>query len=796
MEITPFWNRYYAGIFLIAGATLLFEICLSKVFSIIHFHYFAFFIISTALFGYGLSGVLLSVSKRLKTVPPERLFYLCSLLFGLSITVSYRIILSIPLRISDLVSPLQIFFLCVVYIVLMIAFLFSGLTIGVLLSTFGTRINKLYFLDLSGAGAGCMLLVLLIPQLGASGTILAAAIFATAGALAFSFRWSQRVLPAVVMLIFLLMLPAAEVLFPSAGQSEKRYFKQSMEKHEILYTGWSPAARVDVAVGSKTHRVIWIDGGTNQSMMNKNSGKVKPGSARNQIIRTVEIPYLLLKNPKVMIIGPGGGPEVESALAYGASFITAVELDPVITKLVTGQFRNYIGNLYSNPRVRLVNEEGRSFIRRCGENFDIIQQKNNSHPMAVASGALNLTETYLLTKEAFREYLAHLTPGGFLSISRHGGIRLLNLGYEVLRDAGVPEPQKQMLLIRENDLNQSFFLKNGEFTRREINIVQEYCRGSGESVMFNPLEWQQSDSVFAKLVNESTREQILKSAPYELAAPTDDWPFIEHFYKLKTQFDPALKASLYQPFWTAAYLMQFTTGDATFVDLSIYIILLQAILLSGVFIGFPLLRFRRDGIATRGAGRLLLYYFCLGIGFILIEISFIQKYILFIGYPVYAVSAILFSILLAAGLGSYCSSLLKMKTHRTILLAVIALALLAAFQVFVIPGLFARYISVTFPIRVLLAVIFIFPAGFFMGIPFPTALSWTAIHHPEFVPWAWGINGYATVFGSVLAVILALHLGFHAVLWISVGIYGIAYLAIYAAVSKTTTAAPGETSRP
>lgn len=789
VENSSFKNRYYAGIFLIAAATLLFEICLSKVFSIIHFHYFAFFIISTALFGYGLSGVLLSVSTWLKTMPPSRLLYLSSALFGLSIVVSYRIILSLPLKISDLVSPEQIFFLCVVYILLMIAFLFSGLTIGVLLSTFGTRINKLYFLDLSGAGAGCMLIVVLIPQFGASGSILAAAILAAGGAFTFSFRRMQRVFPAVMILIFLLMIPAAESLFPSAGQSEKRYFKQSMERHEIIYTGWSPAARVDVAVEGKTHRVIWIDGGTNQSMMNKNSGRIAVQPAKAGVIRTVEIPYLFLKTPNVMIIGPGGGPEVESGLQYGAKFITAVELDPVITKLVTGRFSNYIAKLYSNPRVRLVNEEGRSFIRRCGEKFDIIQQKNNSHPMAVASGALNLTETYLLTKEAFHEYLEHLTPGGFLAISRHGGIRLLNLGYEVLKEAGVPEPQKQMLLVRENDLNQSFFLKNGQFTREEVNIVQHYCESIDDSILFNPLEWQQSDSVFAKLVNESTREQILKSAPYELAASTDDWPFIEHFYRLKSEFDPALKARQYEPFWAAAYLMSFTAGEATFADLSLYVILLQAVLLSGVFIGFPLFRFKRSGIVTRGAGRLLLYYFCLGIGFILIEISFIQKYILFIGYPVYAVSAILFSILIAAGLGSYCSSLLKLRTHRMILLAVIALAVLAVFQVFAVPGLFARYISVSFPMRILLAVVFIFPAGFFMGIPFPTALSWTSVHHPEFVPWAWGINGYATVIGSVLAVILALQLGFHAVLWISVGIYFIAFVSISSLMSKTAAAA-------
>jgi predicted membrane-bound spermidine synthase len=773
-----FRNRYYFGIFLIAASTLLFEICLSKIFSIIHYHYFAFFIISTALFGYGLSGVVLSISERLKNIQPEKLLYHSSLLFGLSIVSSYRIILSIPLRISELLSAPQIILLCVVYVVLMIPFFFSGLTIGALLSAFGTRINKLYFLDLLGAGIGCAFIVLLIPEFGGSGTILAAAVIALASVFAFSFRVRQRIVPAILILVVLFAIPRAEVYFPSAGQSEKRYFKQSVENNEILYTGWSPAARIDVATGGKNHRVIWIDGGTNQSLMYKNAGRIKNHSTPKNVYRSVEIPFLLVKNPNVMIIGPGGGPEVASALQYDAKFITAVELDPVITTLVQGTFSKYLGHLYSNPRVRLVNEEGRSFIRRSNEKYDIIQQKNNSHPMAVASGALNLTETYLLTKEAFNEYLDHLTPGGFLTISRHGGIRLLNLGYEVLKDRGVAEPQRHMILVRENDLNQTFILKNAEFTSAEIEVIQRYCSDVNEPILFDPFQWKYSNNVFSKLVNEDRRSEILKTAPYELSAPTDDWPFIEHFYRAKTLFDREMKIRQYEPFWADANLWSFTLGEGRYSDLSLYVILLQAVLLSGIFIIWPLLRFKRAGISTQGAGRLLLYYFCLGTGFILIEISFIQKYILFIGYPVYAVAVILFAILIAAGLGSYFSSLLKLSTIRTIQLAVIALILLAAFQVFVIPKMFSKFISISFPARILLAVVFILPAGFFMGIPFPTALSWTSRTYPQFVPWAWGINGYATVIGSVLAVILALYFGFQAVLWISVAIYVIGYLSI------------------
>lgn len=778
MERDPnaFRKPYYAGIFLVAAATLLLEITLTKIFSVIHYHYFAFLIVSTALFGYGFSGVFLSVFKSLEKMRRDRLLYVSSFLFAVTLVAAYRLILATPLKLSDSsTSPAQLAYLAITYLLLALPFLFSGLVIGMLLTFFSDRINRLYFADLTGAGIGCFAIVLAIPLFGGSGTILLAGMIVALATFAFAPAPRWMALSAALLLVLGLMIPGAEIFFPMTGHTEKRYFAESLEKGEAWYTGWSPASRIDVVKLNDERAVIWIDGGTNQSFMRKLSKNEQFDSPPGEFVwKTVEIPYALIKNPEVMIIGPGGGVEVGSALQYRPKMITAVELDPLIVKIVKGQFADYTGDVYLRPNVQLINEEGRSFVRRSSQKFDIIQQKNNSHPMAVASGALNLTETYLLTGEAFNEYLDHLNPGGFLTIERHGCIRLLNLAVEVLKERKVKNYWKQCAVLADDERNQVFLLKNGEFTDEELDYIERYSKQARSRILYSPRIRNTVDNIFTALMRDDKHDAVLQAAPFHLEAPTDDKPFIEHFYRISSLWDPSISRKLLSPFWENARLNRSVTGEVIYSDLSLYVILGEALALSSVFLLLPLFKLKRSGLALRGSWWLLCYYFCLGLAFIFIEIALIQKYILFIGYPVYAVAVIIFSLLIAAGAGSWFSGRFS-DPLRGLRLAVIAILILTAFQVLAAPYLFRTFLSVSFPMRMALSILFILPAGFFMGMPFPIGLTWTARNHPEFVAWAWGINGYATVIGSVLSVILALNFGFHAVLIIAAMIYVLAF---------------------
>lgn len=775
--MSNFRKSFFAGIFLVAASTLFLEIALTKVFSIIHYYYSAFLIVSTALFGYGFSGILLSVSRRLEKWSPVRLLFGGSMLFSVSIVVSYRLILAIPLRMSGALSdPTQLLYLGIVYLLLSVPFFFSGLIIGVLLSTYTQQINKLYFADLTGAAVGCFAIVVAIPYFGGSGAVVLSALIAGLAALLFAEGMRGRIACLAWCAISVLLVHQADQLFPTILHSEKRYFHDSITNGKHTYTGWSPASRIDVVKLSPDVCVIWIDGGTNQSFMHRLGSTDIPGRDKTRPWKTVELPYALLQNPRAMIIGPGGGVEVQSALGYGPSAIDAVELDPLITKIVLGEYDEYIGRIYRRDNIHLVNEEGRSFIRRSPYKYDIIQQKNNSHPMAVASGALNLSETYLLTKEAFQEYIDHLNPGGFITIERHGGIRLLNLAAEVLKDRGVKEYWKQLMLLEEDAVNQVFLLKNGPFTYEELKFIREYMAKNRDRVLYSPDQYDSSRNVFTRMMHPEDHANVLREAPFQLEAPTDDKPFLEHFFRLSALFSNDAKSKMAMKFWADAALNGFISGDTIYSDLSVYAILVEALLLSSVFIVYPLLKRKRAGLQMKGTTNLLVYFSCLGLGFIFIEISLIQKYILFIGYPVYAVAVILFSLLISAGAGSYFSNRYSEKPFALLRIAVMAIVVLTLAQMFVVPLLFRQFLAVPFSMRLVLSVLFLLPSGFFMGIPFPVGLSWTSKNFEGFVPWAWGMNGYATVIGSVLSVIIALNFGFRIVLLTAILIYILAYV--------------------
>ncbi|MCI0415237.1 hypothetical protein L0222_20895 [bacterium] len=779
-----FRKAFYLNIFLIAASTLLLEISLSKIFSVIYYHHFAFLIISTALFGYGLSGVFLSVSKWVKRTSPDHLLYVSTILFAFTTVVSYRLILLIPLKYETLLlERIQILYLATVYLLVALPFFFSGLSIGGLLATFNSYVSKLYFADLAGAAIGCFAIILTLPGFGGSGTVLVCGIVACLAALGFASSRKKAILPVLLIILYAFLIPGSEHYFPTATKSPKRQFTESIQRVDSYYTEWSPAARIDVVGG-----IIWIDGGTNQSGMRRIPPKEKFDRTPPEFpFRIIEVPYNFVTSPDLLIIGPGGGAEVAQALPYRSKSITGVELDPVISKLMLGMFSRYIGNIYTRPGVQLINEEGRSYLRRSQQKYDIIQQKANSHPMAVASGALNLTETYLLTKEAFHEYLDHLKPNGFLSIERHRGLRLLNLGAEVLLERGVKDYWNYMALFHAGtgDVPGNYFLlKNTPFTSEELDYLHKYAERMGKSrgywLLYSPR--MQKETLFTDFMRPGQREQMIKEAPYELRAPSDDWPFIEHSFFLKSLFSFELRKKIENPFWQEADIIRMN-ARGILSAISIYIILLEALVLATVFLIYPLVRSKPLGIHTKETWRLLIYFFCLGVGFIFVEIALIQKYILFIGYPVYSVAAIVFSLLLAAALGSLYTNR-SSNVSRSLKFAVAFICASILFQVLLAPILFQKFLSAPFAARMALSVIFIFPAGFFMGMPFPLALSWMSRHLQSFVPWAWGMNGYATVLGSVLSVILALNFGFRSVLITAGLIYIAAYLCIRPAIQR------------
>ena len=755
--------RYYLGIGLVSGATLMLELCFTRLFSFIFFNHFAFLIISTALFGLGLSGVILSIFPRLQRYDFHRALMLLATCLGFSVIVTLKLVLAVPLQFGELgQQPVQFLYLIIYYLALALPFFFSGAVIVFLLSHIPEKVNTLYFSDLVGAGLGCLAVILLVPQLGVPGTIIMTALLGLVAAFCLGGRADKRML-AVHALLFIgiiVLFVYRDSFFETIVHEAKRDFKKAQLAGEMEFSKWGPVSRIDVSPLGP-FKIIWIDGGTNQGFMVPFSGNVEALQPDHR----AAVVYRLVKNPDVLIVGPAGGEEVLYDLSYHPRSITGVELDPVIVNIVQGRYRDYIGSVFNKPNVKLFNDEGRSFIRRSTAKYDIIQQIKSASPVAIASGAVNLSETYLITVEAFHEYLDHLKPGGFIYIQRPGAIRLAVVAAKALRDRGITRPEEQMIIMND-PLSRfgggQFILKNGAFTEAELNVFRQ--KEISRDVLYGPLALgaahPQSQEYLGLIASPEGWNQYYRQAGIDLSPVTDDRPFFNHFVRF-FHFDLGQAPSELKTF-----LRNNRRSDFTLLA-----ILGEAALLSGIFILLPLYLFKRSGLRSPGKMRFLLYFSALGMGFILIEIAFIQKFTLFMGNPNYSVAVVLFAVLTAAGCGSYMSGKFQRNPKRALAVIVPAIVVLCGVVLTVSPLIFRACLGFSITLRVLIAILLIAPLALLMGMPFPLGITLMNRISSPLIPWVWGINGYATVIGSVLCVILALVFGFKVVIFIACLIY-------------------------
>ena len=750
---------YYGGIFTIAAATLLLEVAFTRLFSVIFFNPLVFLIISTALFGFGLSGVLLSIFPRLSRYNMDKMLCGLSLAFSLSVVVALKVVVGIPIEYSSIWKgePLQVFYVLVHYLFLTLPFLFSGMVVALLLSKLPQKVSKLYFSDLVGAGLGCFLVLPLVPLLGGQGAILGAALLGLVGGLIFSLRLGK-----ISSIISLILLVGVAFLLPRAEQhfslpirhifKEKHGFFYDAPLRRIETTRWSALSRIDV-IDTHPTKLIYIDGGSNVSFMFPFHGDFSQLEPR---INWRSMPYLLKEKPEVLIIGPAGGEEVLIALSFGAEKVIGVELDSAITHLVTHEYRQFIGNIYNNPRVKLMTDEGRSYVRRTKEKFDIIHQIHSVSPVALASGALNLSETYLLTLEAINDYLDHLKEDGILAINRWGIVRMVSLAVRALEDRGVANPGDHIVILEgESYATSGFFLKNSPFTPEELEIFRRYAHPLNYRLAYAP-DRKKENQLYYSIINPSLREELFAHKEVNLQPVTDDKPFFDHFLrfgKLKLTSPELMDKG-----------MVVVQEHGSVGDIILFVLLGEVTFLSLIFIFLPLYFFKRTGLRSPFRGSFLLYFCCLGLGFILVEISLIQKFVLFMGHPLYSITAVLFALLVFAGIGSYLSGRLKLPPQRALLAIIPGIGGVVILLLLLSPPLFNHFLGLATPLRFIISLLMLAPLGLLMGMPFPLGIQMVNHHSPRLIPWVWGVNGYFTVMGSILSVVFALCFGFRFVL--------------------------------
>jgi hypothetical protein len=456
-----------------------------------------------------------------------------------------------------------------------------------------------------------------------------------------------------------------------------------------------------------------------------------------------------------LVIGPGGGRDLLTALVFGASRVEGVEVNPIIAHdVMLKQFRDFSGAVYDDPKVRVVVDDGRSFIRRSSERYDIIQASLVDTWAATAAGAYTLTENTLYTKEAFEDYYDHLTDRGMLTITRwvFDGLRLVSLAQAACESRGC-NPTDHLAVIQQ-DRVATFLFKKTPFTRDDVERLRATSVELGFSVLYAPGQTETGND-YATLVLAPDRAAFYESYRHDVAPTTDNRPFFFHTTKIRDQFQTAFGRSMLFGNGLSA-LMTLMAISATFVTL---------------FVVGPLALSASELRGSRWP-MWLAYFGMLGAGFMLIEVALLQRFVLLLGHPVYSLTVTLFSVLLGTGIGSLVSRRIEdAQLRRTTQIVLVAVALTAALAIVALPSIIRGAISASHTARIALTVLLITPAGVLMGMPLPAGIRLMTANHSALVPWAWGMNGALSVIGATLAVFIAMNWGFSVTLTTGAAVY-------------------------
>jgi len=776
----PVTRAVFPGILLLSAATLLLEIGWMRVLSVTLWYHFAFMVLSTALFGFGFAGVVLSL-RRDAAVVTARFLGLAACTTPLAFVLGYSLFNQIPFEPFSLGrDPWQWLYLPLSYLAVTLPFFFSGLTIGSLVTRQAERVHHLYFFDLIGAGLGSLLVVLLLPLLGGAGTVFAAAGLAGLGATLIAVeagpRWSAGAFG--MALLFLGLAPFGDEVLPVRISSNK-IVAQGVTVAKVLadpryhrLTAWNTMSRIDVVEwrdqARHVHRSVLIDGGTAVNRLAHPQQAIDllpPG-------RDDESFFLgLFSAPRVLVVGSGGGREVLLALRSRASQVTAVEINPAINKLVSEQMADFTGHIYQDPRVTVFTDEARSFLRRSEERYDLIHCPHTISNAAMASGSLSLAENYLLTLEAFGDFLEHLEEKGVLLFTRPEAHmpRLLSTARAALGVKGKEEIGTRAILWRQPAEGQSFYaglaLRQVPFSIDEIQGFADRLEGLGLEPLHLP--GFVSQEPYESLVRGAALTAVPLFFPAILDPATDDKPFFNRRVPFSKFGWSDIKGVFSRGTAGRDALENRPVAEAALVML-----LGESTLIALIFILVPLMVFRRRALEGEGRGSTLVAFSALGLAYITVEIGLIQRFTLYLGRPVVVYATVLGTLLISSGLGSALARHLKgQSAARRAALAAAGVALLTSVG---LPSVIEATLAWSEGIRTIVAIFFLVGPGLLMGMPFPLLIHRMKQRYPERIPWAFGVNGFASVLGTVSAVLLSMTGGQTAVLLAGVFFYLVA----------------------
>ena len=798
------------SIALLSASALAYEILLMRLFSIIQWHHFAYMIISLALLGYGASGTFLTLNARRLLANFPQVFVVNVLLFGVCALIFYLLAQQIPFNPQEILwDARQPWYLLLLYLMLAVPFFFAANAIGLALMFFRQDIARLYAADMLGAGVGSIGIVLLLfivfPEI--SLRIVSVIAIATAALACWELRLGHK-LKWLLLLVALspLLLPVAWTklnMSPYKGLSQSLHITGSevvaeyssplgllsVLENPVVPLRHAPGLSLNATQEPPTQVAVFTDGDA-MTVINEypDAGSLQRFDYLDQL--TSAVAYHLGKPQKVLILGAGGGSEILQARYHGVAQIEAVELNPQMARLLQQDYAEFSGHLYNDKKIRLHIAEARGFVSGTQTQFDLIQVAMLDAFSASSVGLYALNESYLYTVEALQEYLRHLTTNGVLAISRwvklppRDALKLFATAVAALKESqpgDVKQPGQHLVLIRSWQTS-TLLIKNKPFSGQEISALQTFSKQRAFDLAYYPgmpaSQANQYNRLREPVYYQATQallgdehDSFMENYKFDIEPATDDKPYFFNFFKWSMLPEVlTLMGRGGLPLLEWGYLILIAT-------------FLQAVVLSLALIVLPLL-IKRD-LPGQGSGevpawRAFGYFFALGLAFLFIEIAFIQKFILLLHHPLYAVAVVLASFLIFAGFGSAFSRRYHQGNmlHSGIKWAASGIILLGVFYLLLLGPMFSMMLAWSTLAKALVAIVLIAPLAFCMGMPFPLGLSLLGKGSQHLIPWAWGVNGCASVLSAVLATLLAIHFGFAVVVLLALFLYGAAVFII------------------
>lgn len=790
-------RKTYAGLFMVTLSTLMYEILLTRIFSVTMWYHFAFVAVSVAMFGMTVGAIIVYLlpsyftSERAKSQ-----LAISALLFAVSTIFSFLTHLSIPFVTHESITGL--YAIALNYFIISIPFVFSGICVSLALTRFPNQVSRLYSFDLAGAAVGCIVLIYVLLITDGPTAVVVVAFGASAGSVLFALDEKSKRLKVIAASVsaFLLLFAFAHTVLV---WKQKPYLRLMWVKGQLegrpLYEKWNSFSRVR----------IWGNPDKPEKPFGWGLSSVYPGDRKvNQLQMTIDataatfltrfdgnlssldflkydvvnMVHYIRRDASVFVIGTGGGRDVLSALVFGQKSVLGVEINKEIIDAVNKRFGDFTGHLDRYPNVKIVNDEARSYVARSKEKFDIIQVSLIDTWAATAAGAFVLAENSLYTVEAWKTLLEHLTQDGVLTFSRWymkrmpaEVYRLVSLAAQALGDAGINNPSRHIILVR--CLRPAgrgvapfgigtILLSRSPFSESDINVIEQVASLMNFEVVYTPR--YSIDQTISTLASGEDLYEFTKHYPLNITPSTDNAPFFFNMLRVKDVFKTRL--------WRDEYTFINLKGVAVLMAL-----LMTVIFLTLLCVIVPVLLTTKKG-TLKGSLPFFLFFACIGLGFMLVEISQMQRLIVFLGHPTYGLSVVLFALLLSSGLGSFTTQIIRdSDLHKSGLVRLIFLNfLLVAFGLFTPYATKVLQASTTF-VRIFVSVAILFQLGLFMGMAFPMGMRLALKKSSELTPWLWGINGATSVLASVLAVVIALNSGISSAFWTGFFCYLVALVA-------------------